>query len=411
MTDDLLAHIQQLQFTDRRAAEGLLVPFLRETLALDVQSVMLRPLAVSLNSFNGLATLGDGTQVFFKTHIEADGVLDEYYNANLLHNGGYKVIQPLFASRQTGRQILVYPLVTCPSVFDAAWASESAVGLVDDRLASAQAKTDDRLSAIYARTLTYQDAAQARTAPIHQLFHHRLTGGRFQRFYGTGSSFLWEGHSLPVEEAFAAHWVINGRLYDVSLNNLVATAATLLNPEQAGPAIIGHGDAHNGNVFYCADESELTYFDPAFAGIHHPLLDLTKPLYHNAFAMWMYHPAWFDERIRLELRRDGGVWHINHNYELPQIRHMFLNSKVDRVLRPTLALLDEHGWLRPDWRAFLKAALMCCPLLTMNLTDAQRFPPQIALLGLAHAIEMGATAQGAQSIIDDALSRAELGLG
>src|SRR5690606_21946052 len=121
----------------------------------------------------------------------------------------------------------------------------------------------------------------------------------------------------------------NGKTYPETLDELIERAINLLNPAQAGAAVVGHGDAHNGNVFYCPDQDVLTYFDPAFAGTHHPLLDLTKPLFHNVFAMWMYHPRYFDERVTVRLERDGDVWRLEHNFPLHPIRQMFLNSKVE----------------------------------------------------------------------------------
>jgi len=36
----------------------------------------------------------------------------------------------------------------------------------------------------------------------------------------------------------------------------------------------------------------------------------------------------------------------------------------------------------------------------MNLTDDTRFPPEISLMGLAMAIEMGAESKGKRSVID-----------
>jgi hypothetical protein len=37
----------------------------------------------------------------------------------------------------------------------------------------------------------------------------------------------------------------------------------------------------------------------------------------------------------------------------------------------------------------LDLASMCCPLLTMNLSDTTRFPPNIGWLGLAIALQLG----------------------
>ncbi|HRF93751.1 MAG TPA: hypothetical protein PLZ51_01090, partial [Aggregatilineales bacterium] len=118
---NILQTIQQLQFTDKPQAESLLITFIRETFDLSVQSVELRPLATSLNSFNGFITLVDGKKLFFKTHTEQDTVIDEYYNARLLADVGYPIIQPLYSTTKTGQQFLIYEVITAPSVFDVAW--------------------------------------------------------------------------------------------------------------------------------------------------------------------------------------------------------------------------------------------------------------------------------------------------
>ncbi|MCK6577983.1 MAG: aminoglycoside phosphotransferase family protein [Anaerolineae bacterium] len=404
---DLLSEVQALQFTNKRAAEQLLVPFIRETFGLPVRDVLLRPLAVSLNSFNGYLTLDDHEQLFFKTHIEADNVIDEYYNAELLSGVGYPVLQPLYASQESGRQFLIYPVINCPSVFDAAWDIEIGKAAFDVSLQAAQNRTDDALLQIYEKTLHEQTPAQASSAPIHQLFYHRLTGGRLARFYGEESVIRWAGEAISLEEVRKAHWVVNGRTYNDSLDDLIERAIRLLHPGQGGPAVVGHGDAHNGNLFYCPAEPLLTYFDPAFAGTHHPLLDLVKPIFHNVFAMWMYFPSVIDKNLHLEMKRHGNTWIVAHDYTPHPIRDMFLESKVKRVLTPLLKLLHERGALRKDWRPYLKSALMCCPFLTMNLADANRFSERIALLGLAWTIEAGSSpVVGSMNRIDLTLEQA-----
>src|SRR5262245_48472243 len=124
-TDDLLQRIQALQFNDKTAAENLLLGFIRQTFPLDVVAVELRPLAVSLNSFNGFLTLADGKRLFFKTHTEPDNVIGEYYNAATLAGAGYPVIQPLYSSTEAGKQLLIYEVIDSPSVFDVAWEIEN----------------------------------------------------------------------------------------------------------------------------------------------------------------------------------------------------------------------------------------------------------------------------------------------
>lgn len=403
----LLQQVQELQFHDKGAAEALLLNFLRELFPLDVQSVMLRPLAVSLNSFNGFMQLGDGRRLFFKTHTEPDGVIGEYYNAAQLASAGYPVLQPIYSSTEAGKQLLIYEVIEDPSVFDLAWDIENSRSELLPQLTQAQNAADDHLLNIYRQTLAWQNADDAASVPIHQLFYHRLAGGRLARFYGEDVTVALPVGSAAISEARRARWVINGQRYSQTLDDLIVEAARLLLPAQAGPSVIGHGDAHNGNVFFRAETNALLYFDPAFAGRHHPLLDLTKPLFHNVFAMWMYFPHEKAASTTIRLNIDGDVWRVEHDYVLHPVRHMFQSSKVERVLIPILRDSRDRGWLREDWRAYLKAALFCCPLLTMNLTDAAKFPPSISLLGLTMAVEMGGESEEVRSRIDTLLDEVE----
>ncbi len=449
MSDNVLQQIKDLQLTDKTAAENLLLPFLREAFPLDVQSVELRPLAVSLNSFNGFMTLADGKRLFFKTHTEPDNVIGEYYNAAMLAQAGYPVIQPLYSSTEAGKQLLIYEVIDDPSVFDVAWALENQntdtlrkltntetkhepdnpldrLSVNFRMLQEAQFKADKQLLQIYLNTLEWQSAEDAAKAPIHQLFFHRLVGGRLERFYGAlmrnqdedVAINLLGGRNISMREVRMMRWNINSQSYEDRLDDLINRSIRLLNPLQAGPSIIGHGDAHNGNVFLKQQDVSLLYFDPAFAGRHSPLLDLVKPLFHNVFAMWMYFPHEKSRRMDFVSDRKDGVWYVAHDYfrhmdggnGLPPVRAIFLRSKVEQVLTPILRELKRRNWLRDDWRAYLKVALFCCPFLTMNLTDSDKFSPEIALLGLTMAVEMGAESKGERSLVDNILDEVERAL-
>ncbi|MGQ9909009.1 MAG: phosphotransferase [Candidatus Flexifilum sp.] len=418
MTDDLIQRIQQLQFSDRDRAETLALEFIRSVFPLDVVSVELRPLAVSLNSFNGYATLADGKRLFFKAHTESDTVIDEYYQASLLAEAGYPIVEPLYASTRRGQQILIYDLISDPSVFDLAWGIETGrePHTSVHALTEAQQRADTLLAGLYAHTLKSVSAEDHARAPVHQLFYHRLTGGRLMRFYGPlpGMAGRYDvmafgDRQFSWDTIRSVQWRINGQRYHESLDEIIQRSVRLLDPAQSGPSVIGHGDAHNGNVFFRqhSDPPHLQYFDPAFAGRHDPLLDLTKPLFHNVFAMWMYFRSEIDERLNITLEPTDDLWIVEHDYKLHPIRDMFLMSKVERVLIPTLTLLKSSGLLRNDWRAYLKSALFCCPFLTMNLADSSKFPWRVSLLGLSMAVEMGSESEGERSLIDRILDDVE----
>ncbi|MBN2470777.1 MAG: phosphotransferase, partial [Anaerolineae bacterium] len=271
----ILEQIQQLQFTDRPAAEQMLRQFIEEVFAYSVEKVELRPLAVSLNSFNGFVTLADGRRLFFKSHVEPGSVIAEYYNSDLLQQAGYPIIRPVAAATEPGKQMLLYEVVEDQSVFDVAWELERGHSDQIDllRLTTAQASADDALLKAYLDTLQWKEAADHAAAPVHQLFSHRLTGGRLDEFYGEGVEVTLPGAGkVSLAQIRKARWRINGVEYVDTLDDLIDRAIRLLQPGQAGPAVVGHGDAHNGNVFMRGDE--LVYFDPAFAGVHDALLDL-----------------------------------------------------------------------------------------------------------------------------------------
>ena len=406
MPIDTVHEVFQLQHTDRNQAEDLLLALIRDTFPLDVERVRLRPLAISLNSINGLLILKDGSTLFFKTHTEAGTMVREYHNASLLAEAGYPVLKPLYVSTEAGRQLLIYPMVDDPLAFDVAWAIEEGTGGDLHRLTDTQEEADRQLREIYRATMGWQSAEDAASAPVHQLFSHRLTSGRLASFYLPQDRLCLPAGELTIHEIFQAQWVINGQRYRESLSDLISRAVRLLDPHQAGPSIVGHGDAHNGNLFLANCGRDVLYFDPAFAGRHDPLLDVVKPLYHNVFASWMYYPHAKAAQTTVRVQYGDGTLAIDHDYRVHPVRSMFLQSKVENVLIPLLAELATRDWIRPDWRARMKTALMCCPLLTIKLADPQTIPPEIAFLGLASAVEMGADSHETRSLIDQVLDEA-----
>ena len=382
-----LAGIRALQFTDLPRANALMADFFRLRLPFAVAQVDIRVLAVSLNSVNGILTSEDGRRLFFKAHIESQVADREYYNTEVLADAGYPVVRPVLKAKESDeQQVMLYEVIETPTMFDACRAVETGAATNEADLIAAQRKSDETLLGLYRRSLRWQSAEENAASPVFQLFYHRLVGGRFDRFYRGQVVPLLE---RPWEEIASLPWVVNGRRCEKPLGALVAEAVRLLDPAQAGPVVVGHGDAHNGNVFYRGPQTDLLYFDPAFAGAHHPLVDLTKPLYHNTLAQWMYFPTEKGASLQLTADiRDGAVV-VEHDYRMNALRQGILDSKKDLVLRPIVAELADRKWLREDWREYLRAAVFCCPLLTMNLCDRAKFPANVSILGLAHAVMTG----------------------
>src|SRR5437773_7154924 len=113
-----------MQFKEREKAELLLQRWLARHMNVLAESVTLTPKAVSLNSFNCFYR-SDGEEYFFKTHVEEQGVLEQYYHAELLYQAGYNVVKPLRTLHEEGRQMVIYPVVRWPVMFDLVRALET----------------------------------------------------------------------------------------------------------------------------------------------------------------------------------------------------------------------------------------------------------------------------------------------
>ena len=383
-----------MQFQDREKAELLLQRWLARHMKVLAESVTLTPKAVSLNSFNGFYR-SDGEEYFFKTHIEEQGILEEYYNAEQLYQAGYNIVRPLRTIHAGGQQMVIYPVVHWPVMFDLMRAVE--VGNAEeyscDLLASAEKHECRRLLDIYQATFTQSTAVEHARAPIHQLYWHRLVGGRFKSFYEGKHIQYQQGidvveDSISFNELLTLHWVINGVSQQKTLGELVEQAKVVLNPAHDALTVIGHGDAHFGNVFL-ENQNRFLYFDPAFAGRHSPLLDIIKPLFHNVFATWMYFPQTIAQDLQLTVSRYGMTTTIDHNYRLTPARQAILQAKVEYLIRPLIAKLRAREMLPIHWNEIIQLAMMCCPLLTINLLDGERMPQSISWLGLSLAVQTG----------------------
>ncbi|MDA1055463.1 MAG: phosphotransferase [Planctomycetota bacterium] len=394
MSQQQLEELQRLQFSDREQVNRRMVSLLDEIVPYHVVEVEVRPLAVSLNSINGFMKTADGQTLFFKTHVETDAVVSEYYNSKVMSDAGYPVIRPIFQATEHGKQVMVYEVVESPTLFDVLREFEAPTGdpklqYSADVVIECQRNSDRQLLDLYRQSLRRMTAEENADAPVHQLFYHRLTGGRFDAFYRNQSIEL-PGIEIPYERLQQLTWTINGVRYRHTLAELVERAIRLLHPATATPAVVGHGDAHNGNVFY--KPPGLVYFDPAFAGTHDPFLDLTKPLFHNVFAMWMYFPIDIDRQLKATVSVSGDEIHVTHDYAISHVRPSVLNSKFDLALLPIVEELQQRGWLREDWEDYLRSALLCCPLLTMNLRDREKFTAAVAAVGFSFVLQTGSQA-------------------
>ena len=394
--DDLIT-IQRLQFSDLAKAELLLQRWFALHMHLQVDSITLTPKAVSLNSFNGIYRL-HGEEYFFKTHVEEQGVLEEYYHAEMLYKAGYNIVRPLRTLHEKGQQMVIYPVVHDPVMFDLMRAVETGVETFAtvEMLAAAEKLECERLLSMYRENLAFSSAEEHARAPIHQLFWHRLTGGRLTHFYAGKQVPLPENSQQPAtsilfEDLLRYRWSLNGTLVTGAHETLGASiehAKIVLNPEREAMTVIGHGDAHFGNVFI---EHEnvlplLSILPSRDAIVSYLILSNHSSIIY--LPAWMYFPNEVARDLQLAVElRDGCVF-VEHNYVLTPVRRAILETKLEYLLQPLKAWLRSQNALPDDWREIMQLALMCCPLLTINLLDEQRIPPAVCWLGLSLAMEM-----------------------
>lgn len=400
------ARIRRLARTDEEEARHLLRGLLHELFDIETRSLRFNHDQYSLNSLNGFFEIGEES-FFFKFHQEEgeEAMSGEYYRADILTRAGIPVDQPVHISAMPGEQILIYRRRFDPRFSDVL----RALDLRQDAQAEAEAvKAEEKLSqkllSVYLSTLHEARAKEVAAEPIHRLFYERLIdpltgkmpGGRHASFY-VGQTFCFPGAELVWDVLSNARFVINGRSYRSTLNELFEAAGRRLNPARLADAgaVVAHGDAHNANVWYAPgqEEPELILFDPAFAGSNVPaLLAEIKPTFHNIFAhpLWLYEPAEATRKYRAEARYVNGVLEVETDWELSRIRHALLEVKAKHLWRPLMHELKARGMLPADWREVIRLALFLCPTLVMNLrAGASSHTPVSSLIGFSTAIMAG----------------------
>ena len=390
-------------------AADLTGPLVEALTGKGVSSITFTSDAYALNSVSGRVAQSDGTELFFKFHVE-DGEQDnvsEYYRASVLADAGLPVEVPVAISAEPGQQFVLYEIRNEPRMVDVCLDLDRADGsaaTLSEPLNEARRELDRRVGEVLVHTLR-SDPSGA-TSSLHQLFHHRLTdglgnfpGGRYANWYMNNDDFT---------SAANAHWTINGTSYASTLAELVVQARDLMNPESfvGQPVVTAHGDDHHGNVWVLGsdDETSLRLFDPAFAGTDVPaLLALVKPTFHNVFAhpFWIYHP----DEVSLSdvtVYRDGDEIDVTDPLSMSPMRQQILDSITQEAWLPLLRAMKDRDVLPSNWRAIVRSALFLCPFLVTNLVTPNR-SELLRTIGLGHALATGSEPKSGSDPLTDML--------
>ena len=380
---------------DRDGAAAAAGQLIAGTFGMAVAGVELTVDEYSLNSVSGRVRFAGGRTEFFKFHAEEgeEDTVAEYYRAKLLGEAGLPVDVPLRVATEPGRQIALYELREQPRLADVCAGLERTEGpgaRLSPELAAARRALDAAIGSVMVATLS-PPAASSATASIHQLFHHRLTGGT--GVFPGGRYLSWYLGDPAFDAVADRRFRLNGVTYALTPRQLAQRAAELLDPRElaALPVVTAHGDDHQGNV-WVMDGPELRLFDPAFGSDDIPaLLAPVKATYHNVFAhpFWLYHPGEVaGSSVLLSVHDDGDTVSVDFAGPVSELRRQLLDSVAELAWAPLLAALAGRGELPGHWRQIVRAALFCCPLLVTNLLSPDR-PVPVRLLGLAQAVAAG----------------------
>lgn len=408
-------------------AESLLKSFLGNLFELNIKSIKLRKDSISLNSVNGFLYLkdkekkSDSEVLFFKFHQEEnEEEFKEYYNSNILIKYGFPIEKPLYYSTEVGKQVLIYNVKDSERFFDVCKRLDFSDNKEEIKEAvSAQEDMDRTCCQKYLDSLHEVSLKELKEEPIFQLFTKRLTDDFINEPYSLGSKVRYGtfydkknfrfpgGTELNFDKLKNLKWIINDVEYSNTLGEAFQGSLEILSlysdshasasGEKPYAAVVAHGDAHNGNLWYNKDSSGsfLSFFDPAFAGEHIPvLLAEIKATFHNIFAhpFWLYDSETSDKLLNVSCKiTDDDYIIVKHDWEITSLRRMFLESKRDNFWSPLIKALKNKNMLSDNWEQYIRAGLFCCPSLVMNLragcgTKNNSHTEKTSLLGFSNSL-------------------------
>ena len=103
----------------------------------------------------------------------------------------------------------------------------------------------------------------------------------------------------------------------------------------------------------------------------------------------MYFPKDIANNMDFNIEITDGKIKVDYSNVFPSVRKELYDVKKATLLNSLLSLLLEKGESIVEMKQKIDLALMCCPLLTLNLMDTKRFPTEISWLGFALCLQMG----------------------
>ncbi len=340
----------------------------------------------SSNSKYGVAVLSNGENVFFKEMLNEFRFRGEIYGFTTASAYYGRLQEPIFTD--PGKNMIAYKW------FDGDITARKRLDLVTDDLMKNYMETELRKAedSLNAYLLSATDIhkgvvkkEELYTSRIHDLFYGRLMGDRLSKFY---NDFTFETNGIKVgfEELMGMTIVINGVTYR-SIRDSVDKARSDLFPEYLNEKLMicGLGDAHSGNIMSSGNPDDYLYIDYEFSGFHSPYLDMAKAIYNDCSFNIFYVDKLPKQDFHIEVKVDGDRLIIEHDYKFDSLSKFLLKTKMEGVVLPMRDFLNGKGISTDDdWLDTLGSAMLCCGLLTRNLSE---FDETGFFLNLANVIE------------------------
>ncbi|MCL4384407.1 hypothetical protein M1116_03050 [Patescibacteria group bacterium] len=225
---------------------------------------------------------------------------------------------------------------------------------------------------------------------VHSLFYDRVTGGRWNEYYDNKIVQIHDkrydfGKILQMET------VVNGQ-HCKPLAQVINNSKYYLSPKllDKGLKVYGLGDGHGGNVLVKPDFTDYLNIDYEYAGIHCPLLDAAKSIYHDIFVDVLLSNRISPLPVKVSCRVHNGKLYINHNYQLNPVKKAILEIKLG-ILNTTLREAQKRGYSSKNWEMILRSALAVCATLSRNILD---YDTKHLWLAYALAVSFGTPRNG-----------------
>lgn len=208
------------------------------------------------------------------------------------------------------------------------------------------------LDKMHSKTISIIDYANYIKSRGNKLFRTRFLGNRYKDFY--------ENDMNNVSSLFDRTIILNGNKLPLTINQIVDNIAKKYNSDNSAnvKAIIGHGDAHHGNILIGKD---IWFIDNEYADLTTPFMELAKPYYNDFLGdLFFHHSKLLNEYFKVIGYKDTGAEIlIKIDPSKPFVEYIEI-TKIKLSVRKNTVNKDTEDFLS------LNDYLFLCHILTKN---------------------------------------------